>query len=240
MCSHMSIWDYVTNWKCYIAPFPNLLSLRENARIFADCHADHVYESSTYSHRADGMYPQLKAYLIGKLLWNPYMDEEEYNQHINEFLAAYYGPGWREIRGYMDLEYEVTAQRCCICKEALDRIFVYPLLPGITQEHRRTFEERWYQTEFPNHALTELCSRLDEAFAYFDRAYAAAETEVQRARIEQSRFSLTLLELFYTPHNKEMMTKEECVAYEAAVKQYHETKKKYNYFYNIFTEPFKH
>ena len=237
MCSHMSIWDYVTNWKAYLAPFPNLVSLRENARIFADCHACHVYESSNYFD-CDCQFPELRGYLIGKLLWNPYMSEEEYDRHINEFLAAFYGAGWEEIRRYIDMEYALTANRCCICKEALDKIFVYPLLPGITQEHRTNYVERTYQTDFPDHGLTDLCQHLDEAKAFFDRALAMAENDVQRERLEKAKFSLTFLELFCLPHDKATMTAEECAAYEAAVEQYHKTKKEHDYRYNIFTAPF--
>ncbi|MBR5520161.1 MAG: DUF4838 domain-containing protein, partial [Clostridia bacterium] len=44
---HLSIWDYITNYRCYVAPFPNFLSLRENARFFADCHALHIFEEDS-------------------------------------------------------------------------------------------------------------------------------------------------------------------------------------------------
>lgn len=238
MCDQMSVWDYVTNWKSYIAPFPNLYSLRLNGQFFHECHVKHLFEEDLPTNYEGGIWPDLRAYLIGKVLWNPYLSEEEYNTHINEFLAAFYGAGWREIRKYLDLEYRVTEDHCCICKEALDNIFVYPLLPGITQEHRRNYVERTYQTEFPDHGLTGVVNHLDEAIAYFDRAYELAETDLHRERIERGRFSLTFLQLFCTPHDKEKMTAEECAAYDAAVEQYHETKKKYHYFYNIFTEPF--
>ena len=32
----------------------------------------------------------------------PYMTEEEYYTHMDEFLAAYYGGGWKYIRQYID------------------------------------------------------------------------------------------------------------------------------------------
>jgi len=35
-------------------------------------------------------------------MWNPYMSEVEYYTAMNEFLEAYYGAGWRNIRFYID------------------------------------------------------------------------------------------------------------------------------------------
>ena len=32
-----------------------------------------------------------------------YMNDEEYNRHMNEFLEAYYGAGWTFVREYIDI-----------------------------------------------------------------------------------------------------------------------------------------
>ena len=37
-------------------------------------------------------FESLKQYLITKLLWDPYMTEEEFEEYIDEFFIAYYGP----------------------------------------------------------------------------------------------------------------------------------------------------
>ena len=50
----------------------------------------------------NGEFGELRAYLFGKLLWNPYMSEEEYEQHINDFIKGYYGKGWKYIRRFFD------------------------------------------------------------------------------------------------------------------------------------------
>ncbi|MBE6598836.1 MAG: DUF4838 domain-containing protein [Ruminococcaceae bacterium] len=240
MCHHMSIWDYITNWDSYLAPYPNLVSLRENARFYAQCHAMHVYESDTGLHRTGGVYGELRAYLACKVMWNPYMSESEYDRHINEFLEGFYGPGWREIRRYIDLEHEVTANRCYTCKQDIDICFVhietYPKLNAFKRFFRRNYEALPYQPVYPDHPLTGLCQRMDEAEAFFDRAYAAAETDVQRERIERSRFSLTYMKLFCTEHNEFSMTADEKAAYEAEVEEFYKKKKEYGFFYNLHTE----
>ncbi len=239
MCDHMSIWDYVANWDCYIAPFPNLRSLRENARFFDECHGLHVFSEDIPRTREGGVFCDLKAYLIGKLLWNAYMSEEEYDRHINEFLAGFYGKAWTEMRRYLDLEYEATADHCCTCKESIDICFIHvetnPPIPGYKQMMRRNYTAQPFQPMYPNHALTGLVARLPEAKACFDRALALAETEVERERIQRGRISLTYLELFCSGKSEFTMSAEEKAAYMAEVEQFYKDKEKYGFFYNMHT-----
>ncbi len=241
MCHHMSIWNYVANYSCYMAPFPNLRSLRDDHRFFADCHAMHVYNEniSPNTYRIRLIYDELKCYLAGKLLWDPYMSEETYERHMNEFLAAYYGKGWEHIRRYIDTEHEATAHRCFTCKEELDICFVhyvtYPTLPGFKPFFRRSYTAQPYQPVYPDHALTGLAERMAEAKACFERALALAETETERERIERSRIFLTYVELFCTEHNEFAMTAEEKAAYEAECERFYADKKKYDCYYNIHT-----
>ena len=42
-------------------------------------------------------------------MWDPYMSEEEYNRHMNEFLEAYYGEGWEYVRKYIDKTSQLAA-----------------------------------------------------------------------------------------------------------------------------------
>ena len=95
------IWDYTTNFNSYHNPFPNLRVIRENVRFFADHNVKGVFEQGDQQ-TVNGEFGVLRAYLFGKLLWDPYMDEETYNRHIDEFLEGYYGAGWRHIRAFID------------------------------------------------------------------------------------------------------------------------------------------
>ena len=240
MCHHMSIWDYITNWNCYMAPYPSLISLRENARLFADCHAIHVYGCDSGYHRAGGVYGDLRAYLYCKTLWNPYMSEEEYNRHMDEFLAAYYGKGWKEIRRYIEFEHEVTAGRCFTCKEDIDICFAhyvtYPTIPNFKRFFRRNYVAKPYQPVYPDHALTPMCARIEEAEAFFDRAYALAETDVERFHLDRSKMSLAYIRLFCMEHDEFKMNAEEKAAYEAEVKEFYKKMKEYRFAFNLHTE----
>ncbi len=239
MCDHMSIWDYVTNWDCHMAPFPNLRSLRENMRFFDDCHGLHVFSEDNPRAREGGVFCDLKAYLVGKLLWNAHMSEEEYERHINEFLEGFYGKGWRELKRYMDLEYEITADRCFTCKQSVDICFVRmetnPPIPNYMQIMRRNYTAQPYQPMYPNHVLTGLVERMDEAKGYFDRAFALAESEEERERIYRGRIALTYVDLFCSGKSEFTMSPAEKEAYMAEVEQFYKDKEANGFLYNIHT-----
>ena len=59
-------------------------------------------EEDIPSSNEGGTWPELRGYLIGKVLWNADITLEEYNRHMDEFLAAYYGEGWQGVRKYID------------------------------------------------------------------------------------------------------------------------------------------
>ena len=55
-------------------------------------------EQAAYQSRG-GEFAELRAYLIGKLLWNAEVDADEV---INDFMAGYYGRSGQYIRSYFD------------------------------------------------------------------------------------------------------------------------------------------
>jgi len=238
MSSHMSIWDYITDWDCYIAPFPNLLSMLKNARYYADCNVRFVLAECNADNAAGGAYADLKAYLIGKLLWNPYMTEEEYSRHIAEFLQGFYGKGWREIAGYIGLEYEATEDRCVTCTDRIDIAFRdvdYDEPRDEMLERWRSYEAKPYQDMWEDHCLIGIVNRMDEAKGYFDRAYAMAETDTERMHIERSRMAIDYLDLFCSGKKAENMTEAERAAYEADCARFYEKKEKYHFYWNLHT-----
>ncbi|MBE6598891.1 MAG: DUF4838 domain-containing protein [Ruminococcaceae bacterium] len=236
MASNISIWDYVTNWRCYNAPFPNLHSLRENARFFADCHVIHVL-SECNAGSGGGVYPVLKAYLLGKLLWNPYMSEEEYDTHINEFLRAYYGKGWESIRRYIDMEHELTAECEMGCWAEADMACCFSCeTPRIWDHIASHYNPEAYQPVYPGETyLDGLKERIGEVNALFDRAEELAETEAQKRHLLISRMSIRYVELFCMPHEKGSMTEEARAAYEGAVEEFLKNKEEYDIRYNVWT-----
>lgn len=96
------VWDYTTNYVESVTFFPNFNVLLQNAKFFADNHVIGVYEEGNFfSDTCD--FSELRSYIMAKVLWNPYMSEEEYWNYIDDFLRDYYGKGWKYIREYIDL-----------------------------------------------------------------------------------------------------------------------------------------
>ena len=102
ICENVHIWDYNTNFHYFISTFANLGVLRANIRFFAENNVTSLFPHGN-DHGVSGEFGELRAYLIAQLMWNPYMTEEEYYTHMDEFLAAYYGDGWEHIREFIDI-----------------------------------------------------------------------------------------------------------------------------------------
>ncbi len=235
MADHLSIWDYITNYRCYVAPFPNFLSLRANARFFADCHALYLFEEDSPGSICNDC-GELRSYVVGKLMWDPYMSEETYHGHIVDFLKGYYGAGWREVGKYLTLLHETTADYHMNCFEWADiaNAFDAPF-PNIGEYMAGEYLPKAYQAHHPKTYLNGFIERIDEAKALLDAAYEQAETELQKNHVARTRLSVTYIDLFNRPHDKKTMSDEEKAAYEAEVERYLADKDAFGLRYNIWT-----
>lgn len=116
----LHIWDYSTNFHHYFSPFPNLYAFRDNIRFYAENNVKGVLMQGNVNTCHSGEFGELKAYLQAKLLWDPHMNDEEYEELIDEFLVHYYGIGWKYIREYIDGLHD-------ICKNNHFGIYYHPL-----------------------------------------------------------------------------------------------------------------
>ena len=132
ICDNIYIWDYSNNYAYSIATFPNFGVLRENMAFFADHHVTGMFPQGNY-YSTSGEFGELRVYLLAKLMMNPYMTEEEYSRHINDFLKGYYGAGWMNIRVYLDA---VTAASLGNCQGIYDDPFV-----GVSRETYESLEQ---------------------------------------------------------------------------------------------------
>ena len=231
----LSVWDYIINYQGYVGPFPNLVALKENAKFYADCNAIHLFdEDIPYTHC--GAYGDLRAYLVGKLMWDPYMSDEAYANHIVEFLKAYYGAGWKYVAEYIKFEHETTEafDMGCFAEIDISIAFTSPYL-HVGEYMAGEYLPKAYQAHHPETFLKEFIKRIDQAMELWNKAYELAETEVQREHIALGRLSVEYVDLFNTPHDKNTMSEEEKSAYEARVEAYFEAHKKFGLKYNIRT-----
>ncbi|MBO5935584.1 MAG: DUF4838 domain-containing protein [Clostridia bacterium] len=101
ICKRIYVWDYTTNYAHTLGIFPDFGVLQKNMQIFYEHNVVGVYEEGNYyMAQCDGEFGELRAYLLSKLMQNPYLN---YNQTMDGFLKAYYGKGWENIRQFIDL-----------------------------------------------------------------------------------------------------------------------------------------
>ena len=100
ICDRIYIWDYTTCFAHYPTPHPNWRVLQPNAQAMYENNVRGVFEQANGASRGGVDFNELRAYLISKLLWNPYCDLEKHRQ---EFLHFYYGAAAPFMDEYLNL-----------------------------------------------------------------------------------------------------------------------------------------
>ncbi len=142
ICDNIHIWDYTTNFAFYIPTYANLHVLQANMQYFAEHNVKGMFPQGNRN-STSGEFGELRAYLLSKLMMNPYMGEEEYYHLMDEFLAAYYGDGWAYIRMYIDKTSEMYSSGCY-------NMYTHPLNIVPAEEFRTmqaAFTEWWQKAE---------------------------------------------------------------------------------------------
>jgi hypothetical protein len=93
------IWDYVTDFACYLTVHPNFRVLASNIRFFVDHKTIGLFEQGDASSSCSD-FPELRAWLLAHLMWNPSLDDKAL---IAEFMKGYYGAAADPLLKYIDL-----------------------------------------------------------------------------------------------------------------------------------------
>jgi len=99
------IWDYTIQFANLIAPFPNLRTLQPNLQYLHRNGVRAMFEQANRD--AGGEFCELKAYILAKLLWDPYQDLDAI---IDDFLNGYYGAAGKHIHEYIDLMHDTMEE----------------------------------------------------------------------------------------------------------------------------------
>ena len=92
------VWDYVTDFRCYPHPFPNVYVLQENVKFFRDHGVKMLFEQGACQGRHAG-FAELKGWLLAKWMWNPDLPAEPL---IADFFNGYYGKAAPIVRAVFD------------------------------------------------------------------------------------------------------------------------------------------
>jgi len=105
LTSNLFVWDYVTQFTNYLAPFPNLLTLQPNMQYYKENGIKGVFtqgSGDTY-----GEWAELRSYLIVKLLEDDKLDVKTLTA---SFLEDYYGPAAKFLLPYIGQLHDNMAQ----------------------------------------------------------------------------------------------------------------------------------
>lgn len=98
MSNNIFVWDYGINFDNMVAPFPNFHILQKNLELFHRHHATMVFEQVNGQRGTD--FSELRAYMLAKLMWNPYQDADSLMQ---TFLRGFYGAAAPYLYRYRQL-----------------------------------------------------------------------------------------------------------------------------------------
>jgi len=150
------IWNYVTNFTETMLPHPNLANWANDLRFFQKNRVRGIYQEGDYSTFGVGDFVYLRAWLMGKLMWNP---EEDQDKLIGEFLHGYYQSAAPYLKSYLQL---------------IDQSFQQYGIPLSTFNHNFSF------------LTLEVMNKVTELFAHAEDAVSndpALTQRVQRERV---------------------------------------------------------
>lgn len=97
---NVRIWDYTTQFTNFLAPFPNLMTLQPNIKLFRDNSAKWIFEQ--HSNHPSELF-ELRSYLTANLLWNP---EISVDSVMHDFLQGYYEEAGEYVGKYVHTVHE--------------------------------------------------------------------------------------------------------------------------------------
>jgi hypothetical protein len=105
--SKLFIWDYVTNFKHFLMPHPNLDVLVPNIKYFVDNKVAGIFSQGSHTGMAAEFTP-LRMWILAQAKWNP---EADGKRLLSDFLHGYYGPATYEIGYYIDTMHKLGREK---------------------------------------------------------------------------------------------------------------------------------
>lgn len=125
--------EHHVNFAHCLQPFPNIHTLGNYMRLFADNHTTGVFAQSDAANPSASL-SRLRHYVMARLLWNPRQDE---SLLIREFVQNYYKEGTPAIMEYLDLLKNTVDSH----RDRHTWIYEGPISPRLTPEFTRKAEQ---------------------------------------------------------------------------------------------------
>lgn len=110
----IQIWDYSFQWDLDGTPYPTMgyEEVLGNYQLFVENNVNYVFNNNDFQLN-NGEFIALHSYLLTKVMWDPYLTEEEYYGYMKDFIAGFYGDGWESIYDAI-MTVEDNYDRCVI------------------------------------------------------------------------------------------------------------------------------
>ncbi len=123
--STLGVWDYTTDFACYLHPWPNFRSMRGNMRFFLKSGARQVLEQNDGAGEND-IWTDIRIWLLSRWMWNPELEEDAL---LDRCLADCFGPAARHMRRYLDVLHGFPRDTRRLPMGCFERVHA-PGLPG--------------------------------------------------------------------------------------------------------------
>ncbi len=185
--NNLFVWDYGINFDNVVAPFPNFHVLQPNIQIFHRHHANMLFEQVNGTRGTD--FAELRAYMIGKLMWNPYLDADSL---MRSFLDGYYGAAGQPL-----YQYRKVMEGALLASNADLWIYDSPnshkdgmLNPHLMKAYNRLFDQAEQAVADDTTLLRRVrMARLPLQYAELERLRTEPQTDVEgvKAKLELFR-----------------------------------------------------
>jgi len=108
----INLYDYTTNYRRYMHPFPNLETIAGNLRYYRDHGVKILYSEGSGTAHAD--LGELKPWLIAKLAWNP---DRDLGELVESFCRGHYGRAATNVLDY------IRDARACVKSDTRMSVF---------------------------------------------------------------------------------------------------------------------
>ena len=173
LTNNIWVWYYACNFAYYIAPCPNVLNIYNDYKYLASTGTTGIY---TEGSGTGYTFETLRGYLAARMMWDPFMSEEEFEGYLDEFLMIWFGDGWQYIKQYVYMQDECGNLQGCFMNN---------------------FDRPW---NFYNKAY--FAEHFEEMLELFNNAYNAAKTTAQKDRVEKASIHVYFLGLSATYESK--------------------------------------
>ena len=178
--NNIFVWDYGINFDNIVSPFPNFHILQKNIQLFKKNHVTMHY--SQVNGIRGGDFSEMRAYIIGKLIWNPDLDVDSL---MHTFMNGYYG----EAAPYL-YQYQKIMQGALLASGQPLWIYDSPNShqKGMLNKHlMKVYDELFDKAEqavVDDSVLLDRVrlSRLSLQYAQLEIARAEADSDKQKSR----------------------------------------------------------